>query len=877
MVNVALSSSYSGNTLKFFLDNSSLPFAQLVIPATGGWESYKWYETDLLDNAIMGKHTVIVRYTATGHGNLKDFKMIPIDLSEGNTAPDSVKAAGLSDEFEVLHALDIISWDGESAFDTTNPLTAEQFVQAAWMPEGSTMEKDKTDLLAACGISAADKITAEKACEVLIRLLKREMTVSAGTTFYQACSSVEIKTGGALAEDNITWLNAIRMLYDATEVAPAVFTGGESSASGTTAILGVRNNDTLLIQGRDIHKGEGVVTMDGITGLDVVSDINENEVLIDNYIFTVGDCDVTGLLGYDVEYYYHAGDYENTLLYIKKSRRNSSVEVMAKDVGGYTDNTLTYYVDGRNKIAKIPDTAKIIYNGLAVSKYNEDMFSMYSGSVELISNDNDNTADVVKLWNTTDYLAQGAYNDILYIKSKELASINLNTTDIKVVITNMVGGAMEPSKIAEDSVLTIAEVEAIDGSYILYTVTVTTRTVSGVVKNIDTDDLTAKIGDTDVALSKKFVEDGLAVGLSGREIKAYLNKYGELAFIESDSVEDEVGFLVKTYYDDSEENILVRIFNEDGEMVTYPCDEKIKIDGSKPEIDAYETLKDRNELIIYSLNGRGNIKKINFAIDESSKNADNGLYHYYDTASVQYKSGPRSLGGKGILSSDFILFKIPTNLNDKENYIVTTETFVDDSSVTLRCYNREQDRLDISIGVQSYDPSTPYVNNGKDVYYVTGKKQGLNAEDEVVYIIEYYTGTSQKLVEGTVSPQNSAAAEALEIGDAIRFTTDSNGEIIGLNRLFSPEDQTLFYTTTSFGAQSRFAKGNVYRKQDAMLQLTAGGEVLNCSSSVVYILEDNEVRIGNINDIYDADVNGTGSEVYMYLKYADVKSIIIRK
>ena len=158
------------------------------------------------------------------------------------------------------------------------------------------------------------------------------------------------------------------------------------------------------------------------------------------------------------------------------------------------------------------------------------------------------------------------------------------------------------------------------------------------------------------------------------------------------------------------------------------------------------------------------------------------------------------------------------------------------------------------------------------------KELALSKTDEVVTMLTYYNGIGKQLEQRAVSVTNSSVADTLKIGDGIRFETDINDEIVGLKRLFSPADSTVIDTGTEFAARSRIAKGNVYKKQDSIIKLDGGdGEVINCASVVVYVLDDDKVEIGSLSDIYDSDVKASGSEVYIYLKYGEAISLIVKK
>ena len=122
-----------------------------------------------------------------------------------------------------------------------------------------------------------------------------------------------------------------------------------------------------------------------------------------------------------------------------------------------------------------------------------------------------------------------------------------------------------------------------------------------------------------------------------------------------------------------------------------------------------------------------------------------------------------------------------------------------------------------------------------------------------------------------------AAASGLKIGDGVKISLDEAGEIAGVEKVLSPENSWIYSGATHFGAQNRYEKGNVVKKQDNLIQLVANGEVYNLKNTAVYIVENDEVRLGTSRDVLSAETMQTGSEVYMFIWYGKVKSLIIKR
>ena len=710
---------------------------------------------------------------------------------------------------------------------------------------------------------------------MIMKLLGRDVLIGDNIDWYSVAADIDVRVSVS-PDENLDWFSAMDLIYDTLDAEPAVLERVEGAEGGKKAIFTVRKDNTLLMEYRKIYKSSGILTMDSITGLDGVSDIGEGRVLIGKYIFDVGDCDVTDLIGCDVEYYFKSTDYENILLYIAPSVKNQITTVVSKDIVDYSNRTLTYYNGEKNKTIKIPDDAKIIYNGLVVSKYTEDMFKMDSGSIELICNNRDSVPEVVKIWDTKDYLFTACVDDVIYLKDANNKTIPLDAPGYITVLHGTGSRAVVPEKLAENTVITVAEVQAIDKSYILYNVYTSKKTAEGTIRGKDIENRVLNISGTDYAMSGYFAENNAASLSIGNDIKAYLNTFDEIAFTDTASISNMLGYLVKYWVDEDTDDVMVKIFDENGDMKTYRCADNLYINRNK-STDIETDLSGTEKLMLFSANNSGVLKKINFAEAEATGNAQNGLYHYFDVSDELYKDGSMALGGKTVLSSDFTYFEIPLDTTAYERYRVSNKTFRDDAKVTMKCYNRHQDKLDITVGVSTYDPADQDINPNADVFYIADIKEEYDDTNEVRITVSYYDGANQKLVKKKMNIECHAAISGIKVGDGVKISLDEAGEIAGVEKVLSPENSWIYPGATHFGAQNRYEKGNVVKKQDNLIQLVANGEVYNLKNTAVYIVENDEVRLGTSRDVLSAETMQTGSEVYMFIWYGKVKSLIIKR
>ena len=511
------------------------------------------------------------------------------------------------------------------------------------------------------------------------------------------------------------------------------------------------------------------------------------------------------------------------------------------------------------------------------------MLSFKSGSVELISNNNDDIPDVIKLWSTTDKIFSGYSDGVLYFKNTTF-TINLDDVNVKYKLMN--GGGIEilPEKITNDSICSVAEVQSLDGSYTYYNIWVRKKIVSGYIKSLSLSDAEITIGEQELKLSKEFSEAGANGIYVGMEVMAYVNVHNEVAYTKSNSVSNQLGYIIRTYPDEDDETTYVKIFAENGDISDYRVYEKIEIDGTRyNEITAKSAIDSQltvDRLCVFTTNNVGEIRKINFAKANNSTNAaelNNGLFKVGAVPTSVYKSAPRTLNsGKVILSTDFILFKIPSDLNDYRLYKVSKDKFANDATVAnLTAYNRDRGKMAVSIGVQGV--SNLNSGAGGDVYYVNDiREEWLDGYEQ--YIIEYYDGIKQTLKTAVVDDYSYNVAAGLTVGDGFRATVTSEGKLLGIVKACSPKNDTVESSyNTGFNNISRVVKGNVEKIEDKLVKLSGRDEIFNFDNTVVYVLENNKLRKGEFREILSSENIGSGSKIFIYQKYAENKSVVIVK
>lgn len=879
---IGVPAQYAGAKMTFHIDSLDAgSFAELTVTSTGAFTTRTWQTAEILDNDITGVHDLYIRYYAAGTGDLENMRMREYS-GDNASVPDSIAGTDSAEKFSVLYSLGIIDED-VTLWSKDKKITGSEFIMSALkLKNGDGSEADK--LMSVCGIEPDKTITNEKAAQAVITLLNRDGVKKAEESFYYMTAALSgIKMSGK-ASDNVTSQTMLEILYSALDAEIMEPRGIEYDEGGAYVRYEARRDNTLLSHYRNIYTEEGTVTMDYLTGIDSVSNLQKGQLLIDKYLFTYGeDISTSGLLGYKVKFYYEQGEDENKLLYIAKLKASSNISVNQKDIVSYKNRVLTYDdEDGREKKKTIPKEAKIIYNGLAHPDYSDSLFDIKTGSIELIMNDD--KVECVKINSGENYRLAKLYDNKLYFKNTSF-SINLDDTNVEYDIVDKNNKPVDTATLSENNVLSVLTARDMNDSFTYYKIIVSRKAVSGSVNSTNSSDREVNVDGAEYRMAASVSESEFEAVTAGSSIKAYVDAYGDIAFIEGGKSTEAVGYLVNAYDNDDDESTYVKIFDENGEMKTYKAADKIKVDGeSYDNKDVVSVLKPqgemRNALVLFYVNSANVITRINFAAENSSADKSAGLYKYAE-GNKRFKRSTRSWGGTSILSGDFKLFKIPEDKGDLESYFVGGQSFTDDESVDMICYNREKNKLEVTLGVMEYNASTSgYIPQSQDIYYVSDVCDAVNSSDEVAVRIEYYNGMGKTKGTVFVSEGCSSIARELKVGDGIRFVLNQNGEAAVLTRMFSVQDDEVYSGSESFNSEVQICHGKLFRTDNGKMQFKDGGEIFDYSSCAVYVYDKkkNRLELGSPNDVLDYTYGGEDAQtVYMYARISSVRSMVLVK
>ncbi len=349
-----------------------------------------------------------------------------------------------------------------------------------------------------------------------------------------------------------------QIMYNALEVEIYERQGNAWGASGKNLL-----NDYL-----DVYALKGmVVGVEDSTTADCDStlypgqmaideDRTGEEHIIDYTEYTSSLASISAYLGQTVQIYYRMDNSDKWLVEIdNETYKNTETSLYSYQIEEYDNNIIKYIPDGAKRVSNIKldgNELTVRYNGRAVSEdvtLGDDEYSPTEALTEWLNPDSEHFIyGIVKL---IDSGATGKYNIIdiqdyeTIVALKAPTNVDYRITDKTVTgkyltldpddydyrytITKN-GREVETTSIATNDVINYAV--SLDGSY--YTVEATAKSVTGTITaiNINDDDQTISIDNTEYRVSDRFITyietKELKSLTSGVEITAYQDMFGTL-------------------------------------------------------------------------------------------------------------------------------------------------------------------------------------------------------------------------------------------------------------------------------------------------------------------------------------------------------------
>ena len=629
-------------------------------------------------------------------------------------------------------------------------------------------------------------------------------------------------------------------------------------------------------------------------------------------------------IGYDVRCFF---DEDDNVIALLPDANNNVLVLDSKDISEYKDNAYSYFDEkNKKKKAKVIQENDLMING----NYSSDVTGMVPeyGTVTLIDNDNNGSYDVVKvesyitgLVNAVDK-TEGSFSLRNTDKNGVPYSFDIDDWD-KCVIWDKEGYEAGFASINKGTIVNVA----VAGSERIK-IYFSDDKINEKIGNVDWNEREINLGDKTYNIIKN-ADLGSWNGKPGVTLTVYLDAFGNVAaFDEPKSEGWRYAYLIRCWNDEATEKIILKIVDEDGQIKTVNCSEKIKFDGktisSAGMMDAFKAAYNNFEPVLigvdaddedeakkydrlstrlmrYYMQSNGEIKKVDTPImcsmDEDSKNQnidmDNcltinakGSLHYAKNIFPSMLRSPNHNGevlGEIMTNANTVVFSVPDDIDDmgdEEGYNVyysLNNSGLKNDTFYLGCgYVTDNSKLfaDAVVVAKPMSESSSISDVGMfDKIY-----EQLTDDEEVVNVVHGVFDNEQKSYN--VSQKNKFNIERLQKGDIILYSL-LKGEIVVEGVLYRytdnsgilTEDPILTYEGTG---KHYFAKGRVllarpYKIQDNTILLTfpgteQGSELMSVSR--LYRYNDGEFNQINSDDIKTYEQYGEESD-YIIINQRD--------
>ncbi len=623
-----------------------------------------------------------------------------------------------------------------------------------------------------------------------------------------------------------------------------------------TNVMVSKGDDKYFISDREamdllmgIYEGKGIVSATEYSDLYGTQNAREGYITIGSEQYKV-TCDTYGWEGKLIDYYYKLENDEKIIVYVGGLNSLSRcLTIDYNDVMEYSSNKYTYYNSSdRKKTAKVAVDKKFIYNGKALSSYTvNDMIPSY-GSVQLIDNNNDGVYDIIRVENLDTYVVHAIDYDNYKIHDEyEHATKYLDLGSCDKIIVEENGVVSKFENITIGSVVSAAVSK--DKSFAkLY---VSKNSLEGLVgKMSGTSEITMSIYDE---IHKEGVSESFKLHpfYKGTE-KARTDRgnfLGRNAVVLFDcrgcavAVNIEVGsgwkwaYLIKAVYtEDLEDEVLFKIFSEDGKHLKCYAAPVVRINGVPKKIEKVVDALD---------NGKAQMLRIQYNSDGKvceivTAGSDENAMKKVTGTDYTYFSGLGSLGYKVALSSKSIpVFSVPSSVAGAEDYQFAYSTassyLVNEKKYTFEAYSADDNDLNVECIVFK-DRVTRNVDswNTGVITEIISELDEYEEEYTKLTIQNSSTKYTAKVYDGRVDLDNidgavSGSGLEAEIGDVVIYQNDTYGNVNTMKLLYKADTTGdanatgTWYTSanpsTSGGSAYRFVAGKVTLNENGFIQL----------------------------------------------------------
>ncbi len=724
-----------------------------------------------------------------------------------------------------------------ASYDADANVSVKDFFSCAYKVTGG----DAGDISAAAKrynlSEESSTISVASAVRIMVDISGYDKILGMYSNNYYTLAATMGMTNDIVVKQNIneplTYDQMIMLFWNTLNMDAVIFNG-----NGTYSF----SDKTIMEYYLKIYEGSGVLNANNIIAVDGGKKSGTGEIRIDDEYYFTGNTITEHLIGNNVKFYYYDNEREKVLKWIEPtSSKNKTATIYGADVVSADDASVVYNDGSKDRSLKLENDYQIIYNGKVVLNGEIEIKNIMSlNSVNYFIDNNNSGKYNIVIINDYEYYLVDAVSADNYIVNDYIARTTIElggtSTDTLTVYEN--GIKTTPDAITAGKVIAVAK----SADLSVVNVEILSGVVSGEITSLDSE--TIIIAGTEYDISPSYAGDELKVGKSGT---FYFDKYGRVVrcsgLKESSS---QYGYLLRFYRgeDDPEGDGVAEILTAQGKTEKFVVRSSLSVNDEKCEITEAFNRVEKDQLIVYKVNGEGKIVKMNTA---------NKLYMGRDTSTKEfsvhfkgagkYRKNNMCFNSKYLIDSTTPVFVVPYN-GEKDDYtIMDPSTLVNNVTYDISVYDID-DYMYASCIVLKENFSEPENLRSKRSLIITKTAVGIDEDDERIIRIEgYQQGAKVSYsVKNTEMQDNRGRyyVKDLDEGDIVQVGIDTKGNVAAVQLLFKADEESLV----------------IARGTDTPNKYWEGGTL---------VMPDLSVSVGTVTDrnvnVLIADTDGNASTV----------------
>lgn len=604
-------------------------------------------------------------------------------------------------------------------------------------------------------------------------------------------------------------------------------------------------NENMLWKYHKIYCERGMVTANEYTHLENDTAVAEGYVQIDDVLFKNGTDYLNDMLGQHIKFYYkHDENSNDDVILYAESDKGKILEIRDHDIE-FVDRSNFEYSEGKKvKRAKLSPVLNVIYNGKYLAAFREEDLQPEIGNVILVDCDGDSVFEtaIVKSYITYIVKSIDTENRKIYDEIFQPSVCIPDQAKLRVYKSGQLAAFED---IEEKNILLIAADRYCDndGEIVIdsklstiYEILVSDAVVNG--KPERRYDEFVEISGEQYRVSSLLEKNNKQILLS-TEAVFYLDYLGNIAWTDSGDSQRRAkgtyGFITRAWMDDLEENVYIRLFDENSEWHTYMIADKVCVDGKgyKNKTMAFNVItagnratisggKNGGQMVLFTVNEDDQIDYIDTVVCNPGESKDSSLSIDMELGNATYYYNTFNRKSTAIGKCMLIVPRGESantyDATDEAAYKWESVSIFGDGggSYTIQTFNENKYGIvEKMIYLKDFSGTIPSKTPGM----ISEIKTCLNSDDEIVTAVtvvgnsdtKTYNITEQTLLVENYSLNQKLKVSDLKIGDLISYET--NGEnFVAVNRAFTlyDEDNNLTGYNDGFGQASNYIRHMVW-------------------------------------------------------------------